>query len=199
MLFDGILLISILLFIVILIICYNKLQNKKEQFENYFHVTKPIGNQKYSYTPEQIIFSNKDSNFSNKDKFFGDLDYSGLLEIDENSKLYIGNSVRKETSIDSTFLKSIKEKQYPYIEETSDGDRLRFNNTREYIDANNLRALKGHKLVPIYNDKHENAHALKIVADTAAFENPGFRCGYVSTAQSKRGKITGIIPYGNEY
>lgn len=201
MLLHSILVISIIFFTVLLIVCYNRLQTKKEEYKNYFHITKTDKDQEYSYKPDQIILSNRlGSDFSDKDKYFGDFDHQGKLNLNEMSKLYIGNSVRGDTQIDAEFLNAIDNTNFPYIEQTSEGDRLRFNKeNNNYIDANNLRALKGQKLVPFYNDSSENAHALKIVADTASFEDPGFRCGYLARAQYKRGKITGIIPYGNEY
>lgn len=180
-------------------ICYNKLQTKKEKFDDYFHITKPDSGKEYSYTPEQVILTRTEGEFSNKDKYFGALDHQGVLEVNKNAKLYVGNSVRKDTVIDAEFLNAIKRINFPYIEERTNGDRLRFNNKNDYIDANNLRALKGQKLVPLYTNKSKNAHALKIVADTNAFQNPGFKCGYLAKAQHSRGKITGIIPYGNEY
>ena len=202
MLLHSILVISIIFFTLLLIVCYNRLQTKKEEYKNYFHITKTNKDQEYSYKPDQVILSNTlDDDFSNKDKYFGDLDYQGKLVINPFiTKLFVGNSVRKDTELDLKFFIAIKYINFPYIEQTAKGDRLRFNReNNNYIDANNLRALKGQKLVPFYNDSSENAHALKIVADTASFENPGFRCGYLQRAQSKRGKITGIIPYGNEY
>lgn len=199
MLFDSILVISIIFFMVIFIFCYNKLQTKKEKFNNYFHITKPDSGKEYSYTPDQVILTKNTDSIIDKDIYFGALDHQGVLEVNNDAKLYIGNSVRADTAIDASFLDAIERIKFPYIEERENGDRLRFNKESDYIDANNLRALKGQKLVPLYTNKSKNTHALKIVADTDAFQNPGFKCGYLAKAQHSRGKITGIIPYGNEY
>lgn len=200
MLLDNILLLIIIFFVSMFLVCYFKMKNKKEEFKNIFHITKPNNDQELSYNPEQIIVSNETDNYNDKDKYFGALHYRRELLLGEDTKLYVGNSLNSNTSIDYNFIDTVDKMEFPYIEEnTSSGDRLKFNKSDDYLDADNLRVLKGQKLVPFYNKDIMNSHALKIVADRDSFENPGFKCGYFNEAQFKRGKITGIIPDGYEY
>ena len=173
MLLDNILLLIIIFFVSMFLICYFKMKNKKEQFINIFHIVKPINDNDYSYKANQVIIKKSNDDFTDKDKYNADL-HQDVLTLSDNQKLYIGNTTTNEDSIiDHTFLEKLNTINFPYIRNTSNGDQLRFNlnnNLREHIGVDNIKALKGEKLLSMFGFNYRNKHAMKMVPETSLFE-----------------------------
>lgn len=172
------------------------MKNKKEQFINIFHIVKPINDNDYSYKANQVIIKKSNDDFTDKDKYNADL-HQDVLTLSDNQKLYIGNTTTNEDSIiDHTFLEKLNTINFPYIRNTSNGDQLRFNlnnNLREHIGVDNIKALKGEKLLSMFGFNYRNKHAMKMVPETSLFEKMGYKCGYDSRGAYNKGKVTGII------
>ena len=190
--------VFVILVIIMLFVLVQKINKIRERFENVdvFHITDA---NKFKYDKISV---NPVNSYVNDPEKGDEGTYFNELYVNDSNKLFVGNSVVTETNFNLNDLTKIKSRQFPYIKKTSNGERLYFNglDDKYYLDADNLRALQGKQLVPLYNNAYgTNKYALKIEPQRDSFETDGLKCGFEQSAVDLQKNITGFIPYDNEY
>ena len=188
--------VSALLFILMLLFLVQKINKIRERFADVFHITdaKTFKYDKISVNPDSSYVN--DPTKDDKGMYFNN------IYVDFYNKLFVGKTAVTETGFNLSDLLKIKRTQFPYIKKTSNGERLHFNglDDKYYLDADNLRALQGKQLVPLYNNTYgTNKYALKMEPQRDSFETGGLKCGFAKDAVYSQKNITGIIPSNKEY
>ena len=195
--FNEFIYVSVVLFILMLIFFIRKINYIREKFQDIFHITDAAD---FNYNK---IYINPDNSYT-KDTKKGDIGmYFNRIYVTSFNRLFVGNSAVAETSVTHSDLNKIKNTNFPYIKKTNKGERLQFNrlkNNKYYLDADNLRALQGKQLVPLYNDFYGvNNFALKIEPQRDSFETGGLTCGFMKDASYAQTITSGIINSNKAY
>ena len=188
---DKFIYLAFVILILMLLFFFNKNKQFYEKFENVFHIT---GENNYQF--DKIILNPSNNNA----KYDNDGLYLNTAYVTTENKLFVGNSSGTDTNFTSEDFRKLYNTNFPYIEKTANGDRLYFNRFDKYLDADNLRALKGQKLIPLYNKGlGVNRYALKLEGQPYLFETNSLRCGFKDDDVNNQGRITGIIQQEKSY
>lgn len=194
--FNTFIYVSVILLILMLVFFIQKFNKISENFEDIFHITdaKNFNYDKISVNPDSSYVD--DPKKGDKGMYFNE------INVDTINKLFVGNSALTETDFRFTDVNKIKNTNFPYIKKTDEGERLYFNgiNNKYYLDADNLRALQGKQLVPLYNNLYGiNKYAVKIEPQRDSFETGGLKCGFTKDTVNLQTDVTGIVPSNKEY